>query len=284
MTKFLIIGDLHGNKPRIHFKDFDAIIAPGDFCSDAPRRYMFASLKRELEGKSSKRWYDIVGRRKAREMVRKSLSDGRVILEYLNSFGVPIYLVPGNWDWTCDEDADWVFLRDNHYEQLVDGLCNVVDIHCGHISCDGFDMIGYGLSTGPEYPQYKEDLDRFSKKELQNKKNRYKHNFRKFSYLFKRAKNPVIFLSHNVPFNTPLDKIVNKKSPRDGQHFGSLLSRELIERYQPLVCIGGHMHEHFGKCKIGKTTVINSGFGPFVNVFLEIEKGKVKKLLFYREG
>ena len=33
-TKFLIIGDLHGNKPLIHFKDFDAIIAPGDFCSD----------------------------------------------------------------------------------------------------------------------------------------------------------------------------------------------------------------------------------------------------------
>ena len=32
MVKFLIIGDLHGNKPKIHFKDFDAIIAHGDFC------------------------------------------------------------------------------------------------------------------------------------------------------------------------------------------------------------------------------------------------------------
>lgn len=29
--KLLIIGDLHGNKPKIHFKDFDAIIAPGIF-------------------------------------------------------------------------------------------------------------------------------------------------------------------------------------------------------------------------------------------------------------
>ncbi|MEK6915022.1 MAG: hypothetical protein AABW89_00575 [Nanoarchaeota archaeon] len=28
MTKFLIIGDLHENKPEIYSNDFDAIIAP----------------------------------------------------------------------------------------------------------------------------------------------------------------------------------------------------------------------------------------------------------------
>ena len=42
------------------------------------------------------------------------------------------------------------------------------------------------------------------------------------------------------------------------------------------------MHEHFGKDKIGKTTVINAGFGSYVNVFMEIDKGKIKKLKFYR--
>ena len=44
--KFLIIGDLHGNKPKIHFKDFDAIIAPGDFCSD---KYMRPLIKRYMK-------------------------------------------------------------------------------------------------------------------------------------------------------------------------------------------------------------------------------------------
>lgn len=31
-------------------------------------------------------------------MVNKSIKDGRELLEYLNSLGVPIFAVPGNWD------------------------------------------------------------------------------------------------------------------------------------------------------------------------------------------
>lgn len=38
-------------------------------------------------------------------------------------------------------------------------------------------------------------------------------------------------------------------------------AREMIEKYQPLICESGHIHEHFGKDKIGKTVCINSGFG-----------------------
>lgn len=87
--KFLVVGDLHGNKPNIYFEGFDAIIAPGDFCSDAPRKYMFQALRENLENPDSKtKWYDIVGKREARKMIKKSLSDGREILEKLNSFGV----------------------------------------------------------------------------------------------------------------------------------------------------------------------------------------------------
>ena len=40
------------------------------------------------------------------------------------------------------------------------------------------------------------------------------------------------------------------------------------------------MHEYFGKEKIGKTTLINCGFGPKVNTLLEIENGKIKKIKF----
>ena len=38
MTGLLIMGDLHGQKPEIYAHDFDAVIAPGDFCSDAPKK------------------------------------------------------------------------------------------------------------------------------------------------------------------------------------------------------------------------------------------------------
>lgn len=40
----------------------------------------------------------------------------------------------------------------------------------------------------------------------------------------------------------------------------SLIAREMIDEYHPLVCTVGHMHEHFTKCKVGKTTAINAGF------------------------
>lgn len=33
-VKILIIGDLHGSKPKIRFRDFDALICVGDVCSD----------------------------------------------------------------------------------------------------------------------------------------------------------------------------------------------------------------------------------------------------------
>ena len=45
ILKFLIVGDLHGEKPNIHFKNFDAIIVPGDICGDSVKQYHFESLK-----------------------------------------------------------------------------------------------------------------------------------------------------------------------------------------------------------------------------------------------
>ena len=111
----------------------------------------------------------------------------------------------------------------------------------------------------------------------------YKTNKKKLIRLFQHARNPVIFIPHNVPFNTSLDKITNKESPRNGYHYGSLIVREIIEKYSPLLTIGGHMHEHFGKCKIGKTVCINAGFGSYVNTFIDLneENGKIRSVKFH---
>ena len=76
--------------------------------------------------------------------------------------------------------------------------------------------------------------------------------------------------------------IDNPESPRDGEHFGSVIAREMIDKHQPLVCIGGHMHEHFDKYQIGKTTAINAGFGSNVNILMELEGNVIKNLEFKR--
>ena len=286
MTKFLIIGDLHGNKPKIHFKNFDAIIAPGDFCSDAPRTYMFKSMKLWMKDPNSKvRWYDLVGKSKARKMVKKSLADGRKILKYLNSFGVPVYVIPGNWDWTGSKREKWSFIKKNYYkEYLIKGLKNIINVEHKAIDTGNEILIGYGICPCPEYPQYKEDLKQFNSKQLKKIKNNYNATFKKINKLFLKAKKnkPVIFLSHNVPFNTPIDKIVNKRSPKDGYHYGSLIARNLIEKHNPLICVGAHMHEHFGKCKLKKTVCMNAGFGSYVNTSLEVKGNKIKSLKFYK--
>ncbi len=283
--KFLIVGDLHGNKPNIYFEGFDAIIAPGDFCSDAPRKYMFQALRENLQNFDSKvEWYDLVGKRKAKKMIKKSLSDGRKILEQLNSFGVPVYIVPGNWDWTKERNSDWDFLKQDHYRTLTKGLSNIIDVHYRIVDIGNYQIIGHGISSGPEYPQYKEDLERLKPKELAKIKKEYERDSKKVASLFGKASKPVIFLSHNVPFNTPIDEITDKDSPRYGYHYGSLIVKEMIYKNHPLVCIGGHMHEHFTKCKVGKTTAINAGFGSYVNVWMELLEDKIKRLEFHQEG
>jgi hypothetical protein len=63
--RFLIIGDLHGRMPRIYFKEFDAIIAPGDFCSDKGIREVFMKMYKKYVKNVDDYydWWDIVGRK-----------------------------------------------------------------------------------------------------------------------------------------------------------------------------------------------------------------------------
>ncbi len=270
--KFLVIGDLHGNIPKIYFKDYDAIVCTGDFCSDKMRKYMFMALKMRMQlPLFPVTWVDLAGEKRAERMIKKSFEDGRKVLKHLNSIGVPVYIVPGNWDGERKE-----------YRSLFRGLRNIVDCYHRAVNADGYLIIGDGATDSPEYPQHREDLNRYTKAELEEKKKEYNKLKSMLSSLFKKAKKPVIFLSHNIPFNTPIDIIRNKDSPRDGWHYGSVLARELILKYKPLVFIGGHLHEHFAKCKLGRTVAINAGFGAKDSIFLELEKGKIKKLIFHK--
>lgn len=282
MVRFLIIGDLHGNKPKIYDKEFDAIIAPGDFCSDNLRKYMFKALKISMKTGEDLWWFDTISKSKAKKEVIKSLKDGRKILEFLNSFNKPVFALPGNWDWTGNDD--WDYLDKNYWKSyLIKDLKNIRNTHKNIFKFKNITILGHGITSGPEYP-VKERAKNMSKSEIKESKSNYKNEyFNPMSKLFNKAKKqkqPIMFLTHNVPYNTKLDKILDKKSPRVGQHFGSYLARQLIEKNKPLVSIGGHMHEHFGKDKINNTTIINAGFGSNVNTILEINQGKITNLKF----
>ena len=305
--KFLIIGDLHGNKPEIHFKDFDAIIAPGDFCSDKYERPLW------------KEWFSYVNKNKknlkhdfnsfVRKVLKikkstlkqyevKSLKEGRKILKYLNSFNKPVFIVPGNWDKSylgkeeSSKSGKDPFKRyQNIYRMfsakttnkiLTKGLKNIYDCQFKLYKFKGINIVGYGLSSFPERPPLRKIKSKQQKVKIVKKYQELFHRLVK-AYQVKEKKYPTLFLTHNVPYNTKLDVVISKGSYAHNKHYGSQIAREFCKKYQPLVCIGGHIHEHFGKDKLGKTTIINAGFGSYVNTLLEIKENKITKLKFYKK-
>jgi len=285
IMKILVIGDLHGQMPKIYFKEFDAIIAPGDFCLDTDiRKYSGLTYKEFLKNPMNYRsWWRIAGKRKAKKYVNKSLKYGRAILEKLNAYNVPVYVIPGNWDFVFEDD-EWTYLnKDLYKEYIIKGLKNVIDVHHKVMTIGKYTIIGYGLVQGPELLKYRHYKNIPKERYVRNIK-RYNILKTKYAKLFvkaKKSKRAIIFLSHNVPFNTSLDKIVNKDSPMNGHHYGSNLTRDLILKYKPILNIGGHMHEHYGTCKLGSTTVLNAGYGGDKSTLIELENEKIKSIKFH---
>ncbi|MFW5704644.1 MAG: metallophosphoesterase family protein [Nanoarchaeota archaeon] len=255
MVKFLVIGDLHGQIPKIKTGDFDAVIAPGDFCADYIRPY-YIKLFRLIKEKNDKnlKLKNVCPFYKRIYYKIKSIRKGKKVLDFLNSIGKPVFLVPGNWE-----------PKEKYWNKLIKGYSNLVDLHLKKKNFKGISFIGYGFNSSPE------DL---KDKEV---KRVFKNLDKKFS-----SKTPVILLTHNVPYKTKLDKINSPGSYAHNQHYGSILAKNLIKKYQPLLCVGGHIHEGYGKQKVGKTLCINAGFGGDKNTIVEIDeqKGKILNVEF----
>tara|TARA_Y100000310_G_C20665597_1_gene807296 strand:- start:896 stop:1828 length:933 start_codon:yes stop_codon:yes gene_type:complete len=300
--KFLIIGDLHGAMPQLYVKDFDAIIAPGDFCSDKYNKTInkkwikYHHSQKDPQKDSENYFLSKVLRIKKSDLKKRenlAIKDGRKVLEFLNSFNKPVYIVPGNHDKSYKkiEEKGWgdslkrykgIFKRFSAKEtnkKLTKGLKNIKDCQFKLRRLKEFNIIGYGLSNFPEMPTLPSVE---SKQKLEKIRKAYNNLFKplKTQYMKRDKSKPTIFLTHNVPYNTKIDRIVDKNSPVNGKHYGSKIAKDFCRRYQPLVCIGGHMHEHFGKDKIGKTVCINAGFGGKVNTLLELKGNKIKTLKF----
>lgn len=304
--KILVIGDLHGRKPKIHFKDFDCIIQVGDVCDDKefrPYIDLWFKIINDLKDEaptSDELILSSIGEKGLKNLEENSLKKGRKILEYLNSFGKPVFFVPGNWDQSYG-NTKIINIEKNNYNYLkswidrwsgkkanpflIKNLNYIKDCQQKNYSFGQIEFIGYGLCNAPENFIKKAKKLKVSNKEFKKLKEAQKKIFNKLSNTYKKRnkKFPTIFISHNIPYNTKLDVGKDKNSYAYKKHLGSWIARKFCEKYQPLICVGGHVHEGKGKDKIGKTLVINPGFGKDAQVLIDVdeEKGKVRSVKFY---
>lgn len=198
----LIFGDLHGSIPHIYFDSFDAVLAPGDFCPLKIGKYLVQAFQENVKNPLNRvRWHDLLDKKEAEKILRESLQEGRKTLEFLNSLNVPVYAVPGNWDWAADPESSWDFLRKDHYADLLSGLENIHDLHMKSREAGGFTLIGYGISSGPEIPQHETETGHYSREHLKTIRAQYDARISRLGALFQKAAGPVLFISHNIPFN-----------------------------------------------------------------------------------
>lgn len=187
------------------------------------------------------------------EEARKDLFD-RLIVEGLRdwvelgdsrgeAYGLDIFVMPGNDDpWSCD-----AVLESAKRVQACDDRIVIVDGH-EMLSC------AYANRTPWKSPR---ELDEDA---LYDRINRLATQLERPS--------AAIFNLHVPPYDSGLDtareiddelRIVLRNDQPHEIPVGSRAVRELIEEYQPLISLHGHIHESRGEAHIGATLALNSG-------------------------
>ncbi|MDO8508822.1 MAG: metallophosphoesterase [Nanoarchaeota archaeon] len=276
--RFLVIGDFHGDFPErliklIKKEKIELVVSNGDYFPFHYRRLWFKySYRKERE------LWEIIGKKKYKELVIKDLKMGERALKKLNDMGVPAITVVGNVDYSRGNDQydfknskrNWKWDDQDFFSKIILKYKNISRFDYSFFKFNDYTFIG--ASGGSSPGDVKSKAYRKSKRKLDEL-------FIKFKKENKKGK--VIFVSHNVPFNTRLDKITWKDAEKSvkGKHYGSKLVRRIIEKYQPVLAFGGHIHESWGKDRLGKTEIVNPGAiheGKYAIVDINGKKRKIK--------
>lgn len=260
--KILVVGDFHGRFPDkfvnlIKKEKIDLVVSNGDYLPFLYRKLWFE----HCYGKDVELW-EVIGKKRYKEFVNKDLKIGEQVLKKLNKLDVPVFSVLGNVDYPSHDDVSdnkkrrgkkfwkWDFERNFHFAKLIAKYKNIKRFDYSFAEFGEYVFIGANTGSFPGRVKSKA----------------YKKSRRKLDSLFRRFRSEnkerrVIFASHNVPYKTKLDIFIGKKAVKSarGKHYGSKLVRRIIDRHQPVLHIGGHIHKSRGMQKLGKTLCINPG-------------------------
>lgn len=257
--KLLFLGDFHGSflekfKNIIKKEKIDLLVSNGDYFPFHYRKLWF----KHCYGKEVMLW-EVIGKKKMKELILKDLKDGERTLKELNALPIPVITVHGNIDYTRTNDSMdfkvskkhyWKWDEQDFFSKIIRKYKNIKRFEYSYFKFGDFVFIG---AYGSSFPGRVKSMA-------------YKKHRKILDNLFEKFKNEnsekrVIFVSHNVPYNTKLDLIASEKAHEKarGIHYGSKLIRRIIDKYQPLLHVGGHIHESRGMQKLARTLCINPG-------------------------
>ncbi|MCY0849746.1 metallophosphoesterase family protein [Sulfuracidifex metallicus] len=184
--------------------------------------------------------------------------------EKLKERRIPVFINLGN------DDPSFLFQVIEESELMRKSEGNIIDI-------GGHEMISFGYVNPTPWRTPRE----MSEDELM-------HNLKGMAEKLEKPEK-AIFNFHAPPYNTSLDnapllsadlKPVVKGGDVVMTHVGSKAIRKIIEEYQPMLGIHGHIHESRAFDKIGRTVIINPGSefnqGILHSTLILLEDGRVK--------
>ena len=280
--RILAIGDFHGKFPeklmnRIKNEKIDLVLSTGDYAGIDEWRPLLRKVFKATEKGKDISVEELLGKKKYRKLLEKDFVEGKIPLKELNKFKVRVFSVFGNGDWYK------AFFNDygKYYEKTVRKLRYIKNINRGKGSFKGMKIVGFGgyLDNDVYFSRKGRKAINDTLKQNRKRRKRYNEEKRKFMKLMKSK--PDILLLHYNPYKC-LDKMKAKGYALSGSNMGIGFFNRGIKKYSPLLVICGHMHENQGKCKIGKTVVINPGAASEGKAAI-IELGdKVKNIKFLR--
>lgn len=281
--KILAIGDFHGRFPvklrkRIEKEKPNLILSNGDYGGIEDFRPYLKKLFKAREKREDVWLKDIMGKKKYREALKKDYATGKIILKELDKFKIKTFSVFGNCDWyKCFYNKS-----NKNYALLIKKLKYIRNINRGKTSFKKLKIVGFGGYLDPDVYFTKKGQKAINEQDSKKRKKRYKEWEKRLMKLMKNK--PDILLIHYTPYRC-LDKMKEKGFTLTGSYIGVSFYNRAIMRFKPRLAVCGHMHENQGKCKIGRTIVINTGAaceGKGAIIEIDDRKGKVRRVRFIR--
>jgi Icc-related predicted phosphoesterase len=232
----------------------------------------------------NKKWYEVVGLKKAYRLEKESFDSGIKVLKEINKLKKKCYLVWGNTDFyketRTNEPKEIV---PGYYSDKLNKMKNLIIVDKRKKNIKNISLIGFGgyvdVTDFIKYPVDKE------KRKQKERLKRYNESARELYKLFSKY-NPknFIFLIHYPPYGI-MDKIKHKGSPMNGKRAGFEPYNKMIKKYKPILVINGHMHEYQGMKRIGSSIIVNPGLaqkGKAAIIEIDEKAKKVRNIRFIR--